>query len=190
MKAYNLNNFYYVTDVNDYEKHNKEILSLIDKMPQMNRYEESEIINKSDWGLPKDYDRPYLEYFYKIVGPYMDKMCYFLNCRYVQIHNGWYNQYIKNDKHNWHNHPNCQFTNVYFVELPEQNLVTQLYDFVNNKVIDTIEIKEGQILSFPSNIIHRSDRNTTDKRKTIISFNTSFDGVISKNIDDLIEGKK
>jgi len=184
MKAYSLNNYYYVTDVTEYKEFNKKLLSMIDEMPDMNRYEEGEIINKSDWALPKDYHRPYLEYFYEIISPYMNKMCDFLNCKYVQIHNGWYQQYIKDDKHNWHNHPNCQFTNIYFIELPEQGLVTQLYDFLNKKVIDTIEVKEGQILSFPSNIIHRSEKNHTGKRKTIISFNSSFDGVISKSIDD------
>ena len=187
MKAYSLNNYYYVTDVTEYKEFNKKLLSMIDDMPDMNRYEENELINKSDWGLPRDYDRPYLTYFYSVIGEYMDKMCYFLNCRYVEIHNGWFQQYIQKDKHNWHNHHNCQFTNVYFVELPEQSLVTQLYDFVNNKVIDTIEVKEGQILSFPSNIIHRSNRNITDKRKTVISFNTSFDSVKKKNIDDLLK---
>ena len=37
-----------------------------------------------------------------------------------------------------------------------------------------IEVAEGQLLTFPANIIHRSPINTTDKVKTIISFNSNF----------------
>ena len=37
-----------------------------------------------------------------------------------------------------------------------------------------IEVEEGTILTFPSWLIHSSPINTSDKTKTIISFNSSF----------------
>ena len=36
------------------------------------------------------------------------------------------------------------------------------------------KVKEGQILTFDANIDHKSPRNFTDTRKTIIAFNIEF----------------
>ena len=46
-----------------------------------------------------------------------------------------------------------------------------------NKIIDNIEVKEGQMLTFPANVIHRSPTNIQDDAKVIIAFNSNFDEV-------------
>ena len=86
-----------------------------------------------------------------------------------------YEEYKNNDFHNWHNHPRVQFTNVYYIELPD-GMKTELWGE------EDIDVKEGDILTFPSYIFHQSKVNNTNKRKTVVSFNTSFDHI---NIDKI-----
>ena len=45
---------------------------------------------------------------------------------------------------------------------------------MNDRVIKNIKVKEGQVLTFPANIIHRSPVNNHDNQKVIISFNSNF----------------
>ena len=45
----------------------------------------------------------------------------------------------------------------------------------DKKIIKTIDITEGQMLTFPASMMHRSPPNTMDDEKIIISFNTCFD---------------
>ena len=55
--------------------------------------------------------------------------------------------------------------------MPDTDYVTELLD-VNNKPIK-LNAKEGDIITFPSHLLHRSKPNG-NKRKTIISYNSSF----------------
>ena len=38
-----------------------------------------------------------------------------------------------------------------------------------------MDINEGDLITFPANMIHRSPQNNTNERKSIISFNCDFD---------------
>ena len=55
---------------------------------------------------------------------------------------------------------------------------------INKKI--TIDAKEGDIVIFPSFIIHRAPKVQSDTRKTIVSFNLEFN-LIDKNIFKVIE---
>ena len=57
-----------------------------------------------------------------------------------------------------------------------------MYDITENKIVD-IELKEGQLFTFPANILHRSPINISNNVKTIISFNTNFDDYIGNTND-------
>ena len=92
------------------------------------------------------------------------------------VQNIWYQQYNSNDEHDWHTHTGSHYTNIYFVELPDKDMKTEILDMAN------IDVKEGDIISFPAFIFHRSKPNKSNKRKTVISFNTSFDRI---NIDKI-----
>lgn len=84
------------------------------------------------------------------------------------IDNFWFQIYKKNSSHKWHTHPGANFGNVYYVELPNNNYATK---FLNTK---NINVKEGDMITFPAFLAHTSPINLDDKQKTIISFNTSF----------------
>ena len=99
----------------------------------------------------------------------------------------WFNQYIaeSGSEHPWHHHaeservagqknPCINLANIYYVELPDKSLTTILKDPETGKEIIP-DVKEGQILTFASDILHKSPRNLTNNRKTVIPFNIMFD---------------
>ena len=157
-----------ITKIKNYKEINKNILSFIDKIPKNNLKNKNQNIFNTDWNLPKEFKREYLEYFYKIISPYMNKISCILNSKNWSINNGWFQQYTKLNNHEWHNHPQTNFTNVYFVELPSKCLGTEILNYKK------LNLKEGDLLTFSAYIYHRSPINLTNKRKTIISFNSDF----------------
>ena len=63
---------------------------------------------------------------------------------------------------------------LYYVELPDKSLTTILKDPETGKEIIP-DVKEGQILTFASDILHRAPRNFSNNRKTVIPFNIMFE---------------
>jgi len=164
-----------ITKIKNFKKINKQLLSLIDKIPNNPLIEHKDNITHTDFNLPKNFKREYLEYFLQSIKPYMLEMCAKLHTKRIEIYNGWFQQYIKNSTHQWHTHPNTHFTNVYFVELPSKSLGTEILNYPN------LNLNEGDLLTFPAYYYHRSPINLSEKRKTIISFNTNiydFDNVL------------
>jgi len=158
-----------ITKIDNYKEVNKNLLNLIDKIPRNSLVEDScSMISHTDWNLPKTFKKEYLDYFFKIMQPYFEKLCVKLNCNEIKVTEAWFQQYIKNDLHQWHTHPKTNFTNVYFVELPDRSLSTEILGCKN------LELNEGDLLTFPAFYYHRSPVNLSEKRKTIISFNTDI----------------
>ena len=104
-----------------------------------------------------------------------------------EVTESWFNQYIaeSGSDHPWHHHsdgerkpgeknPSIHLANIYYVELPDKSLTTILKDTETGKEIIQ-DVKEGQILSFGADILHKSPRNLTTTRKTVIPFNIMFD---------------
>ena len=98
----------------------------------------------------------------------MLKIAFELKSKTCKIDNIWFQQYNKLSSHSWHTHEFAHFTNVYFVELPTKSLATEILD------IKKLDLNEGDLLTFPAYIYHRSPINLGNKRKTIISFNCNF----------------
>ena len=156
-----------IYDVPEHERHKSMILSLIDEIPN-NPFED---ISKTDWNLPKKFERKYLEYFYKHVSCYMmgEQQKYF-NAKKWEINGGWFQQYNETSSHCYHTHPKTNLTNVYFVELPDTNFKTSI--LIGGKEYE-YKVKEGQIITFPAHILHSSKTNNS-KRKTVVAFNSEF----------------
>jgi hypothetical protein len=98
-----------------------------------------------------------------------------------KVRKQWFNQYDPHSgsDHPWHthSHPNGDLMNgvasVYYVELGDESLVTVLKDPETGEEVFP-KVKEGQILTFDANILHKSPRNFSDTRKTVIAFNIEF----------------
>ena len=134
-------------------------------------------LNKTDYfAYKRGDDLPYYyQVFYENAQEYF---CELLN-RYCVLNliqeNVWYQQYIKKDTHGWHVHPNSSISFVYNLELENSQSSTEFYDIENKKIVQ-LDMNEGEILTFPSYLIHRSAP-LVGKRKTIISGNFNFDFV-------------
>ena len=154
----------FIQDVPNHQTHKKILLDLIKQLPN-NPYEN---ISKTDWNLPKKLKRKYLDYFYPNISKSL--MDNYYKSKSWRITNAWFQQYEKNSYHEYHNHTQTNFTNVYFLELPDTNFKTILK--IENKEYE-YKVKEGQLITFPAHLLHTSKPNG-DKRKTIISFNSDF----------------
>jgi len=94
----------------------------------------------------------------------------------MKIINVWFQQYLKNDIHQFHFHGGSNISFVYYVELKNKKESTEFYDIINKDVFQ-LNVKEGDIIIFPSHIPHRSPAIKTKNRKTIISCNLNLDKV-------------
>ena len=132
----------------------------------------------SDYHLHEDIHRPYITYFYDHVAfEHMNFIGRLLgletkDCTFSwEIVRTWFQQYYEKADHDWHTHPRCNYTNVYFLELPNEKYKTEILDS-NGKLI-YYEAQEGDIITFPAGMQHRSAPNSSE-RKTVISFNSDY----------------
>ena len=172
MKKSTLNPNIFVNKIVDHNKHKTVLLDYFSKQPtKFNK------ISNSYWLKSEDMDREWVQYFTKnILYQISNNLNDYMYSLKLTVQNLWYQQYNLGDYHNWHNHPKCHYTNVYYVELPNEGMNTEILN------VENIDIKEGDILSFPAFMFHRSKTIKSNQRKTIISFNTSFDAI---NIDKI-----
>ena len=82
----------------------------------------------------------------------------------------WFQQYNVLDTHDWHIHERSMYNLIYYVEKSDNCPSTELKSPVSDKIFSP-NVNEGDVLLFPSFLIHRSAPNQSDKRKTIIAFN-------------------
>ena len=158
----------------DHERIKDKILESIDIQEYPPVDYETNIITKSDWNIPQEIFRPYQHYIFPNLADHLKEVYSSLGFAEIQIHNIWFQQYTKGSGHKWHVHQYCQWTNVYYVEMPEGAPFLQLIDPFTNEILD-IEVEEGDVLSFPSFIVHRSPNIENDTRKTIIACNSCAD---------------
>ena len=157
----------FILDIPEHNQYKDQLLKLIDEIPN-NSHEE---ISKTDWTVPKSFERKYLDLFYnKVIQSSMYKLQDYFKATNWAISNSWFQQYNKNSAHQWHNHNNANWTNCYFLELPDSKYKTEIKN--QNKIIK-YDVKEGQLISFPAYLLHRSKPNG-NKRKTVIAFNSDF----------------
>jgi hypothetical protein len=163
-----------------FEKHlfyKEKLLSFFDKekenIKQIDNYY-TDSIDKLDWSKSKDFNRDWVKLIINDLINHFNNCSNFLGYQKALLHNLWFQQYKKNDTHGWHVHGN-NYTGVYYVEYDKNCGNTQLVDpFNQNKLID-VKAKEGDIIMFPSTVIHRANVQKNNTRKTIISFNIDFD---------------
>jgi hypothetical protein len=179
---HHLDSFFLVFSFSEHNTMKKNILTAIaEQEPEsLNVMEDycTDSITKLDWSIANNFTRPWTIHF----KPQLDKLLTEVAsaCGYSesQINELWFQQYYTNDKHGWHTH-GSNFTGVYYLELPDTAPRTQLTNPFTQTDIIVPDIKEGDILIFPSYVIHRAPKMIDNFRKTIISFNCNFDKVRS-----------
>lgn len=165
---------YIISKLPEHESIKENVLDLINNA-ESNRYtyaNDYTDISRTDWDVPRDSKREYLN----VVLPPIEKL---LQNRFdelgydeVNIRNIWFQQYNKGSEHGWHVHYGCQWTNVYYLDMPDGSPKTQLLNPMNQEDIIELDVTEGDVLTFPSFILHRAPRVESDVIKTIISWNS------------------
>jgi hypothetical protein len=145
----------------------------------------SDKISRLDWYDKTNWERKWVKYIINDLINHFKNQIKKINLLDVVINALWFQQYNKTDIHSWHVHGE-NYTGVYYVEFDEKCPATQLIDPITNKLIK-IKIKEGDIIMFPSFVIHRAPLLKEDTRKTIISFNLTFNNIQHKFLKNLIK---
>jgi hypothetical protein len=176
MKKYSIDAPYVISQFSQHCNIKSKLLSLIDSADYENlKYDTVETdISKSDWSFSRDITRSWVS---EIVNPLITdvKAVYsFMGYDTVLLKELWFQQYQEGSKHGWHVHGST-FTNIYYLELPNGTPKTQIVNPFNQQEIIELDVKEGDIVSFPSFIIHRAPKNNSTLRKTIVSFNLDVD---------------
>ena len=113
----------------------------------------------TDWFEDFDYRRPYWEPFLFTIDKYMRNIANHFNMSQFNYDNHWFQK----GKITPYVHGNTHYTNVYFLDMP------------NKTKILNVEVKEGDLLSFPAQL-----QIENDSTKTIIGFNISLKGFKTK----------
>jgi hypothetical protein len=158
-----------ISSLENHKEIKNSLLDLINK----NRKKNFNAISNTDWLDNKNLNREYVNLFLRAAENHIKKVYEALGYLTYNIQNVWFQQYENDSYHSWHVHPASNFTNIYYLELPRKELVTEIKDPMNiNKFLE-IDLNEGDMITMPSHLIHRSPKNFCEKRKTVIAFNCS-----------------
>lgn len=130
-------------------------------------------ITKTDYNFPLT-TVPYKEHFFPHLDQFLKECALEFDWTFWKVHNVWFQQYVQGSSHGYHTHTECQFTGVYYLEFPEGSPCTDIIHPFDKLTVRQINVAEGDIIIFPSFMLHRAPLITNDLRKTIISFNMSF----------------
>jgi hypothetical protein len=95
----------------------------------------------------------------------------------LKIRSMWYQQSKKGQAHGVHNHGPKGFSAVWYVEFdPNEHLGTTFHapfpDILTGELLSyTPPVKEGDLVIFPSHMLHEQLENSSNKRRSIVSFN-------------------
>jgi len=129
-------------------------------------------ITHTDWHIGRNVERKYWDILCPPLVNHMLNVHQELGFTQFSFMNYWFQQYYKDSFHDWHVHGDANWTNIYYLELPEQDVTTNIKNQKTNSVLIP-NIEEGYILTMPAILWHCSPINLGDKRKTVISFNTT-----------------
>jgi len=160
----------------NYKDLKKELIDLIYKsnFETVDKYGEK--VSFSDFEYSKDFNRQYVIYIFdKIIEDFSKEFCKTNNCKSILIQNIWFQIYKTGDFHSIHTHPMSNFTNIVYIDIPMDKIKTNVYSLNKDKI--DIEIKEGDILTFPAFFPHESPVNDCKDNKIVVSFNSSIEDI-------------
>ena len=168
----------HIFSVEDHDYWKPKLLKSIDQMKADNN------IGLNDSGYYYDFDLPKAPRTYEtlidniLLFP-VAEICDTYGLRVRHKNKSWFQQYIQGSSFGWHQHDG-HWAFIYYVELPEMIEATEFLNY------GKFDVKEGDILFFPTFLVHRSPIIKSNLRKTIISSNISFE-VDRKLIGELRE---
>lgn len=156
--------------VPNFESIQTDFLNAIESMGKFSFINDGQSISHTDWHLSPNINRPYQHLAEYVVNYHNDLVAKHFNYKSVTTQNMWFQQYEEGDFHRMHTHGDASFSNVFFIELPNKDIVTKY--FIRDKEYN-FEACEGEIISFPGLLHHKSPVNAGG-RKTVFVWNTSI----------------
>lgn len=161
--------------INPFKYHSEikeELLKKIDVAKNNSPYDPSSEVNisRADWFDASNMNRDWVSFLSKNLLNEIAKNYSEIGFDSLRVNEIWFQQYYNGSEHGWHSH-SANFTNVYYLEFHESSPKTLLLNPLNRKEIIEVDVKEGDLLSFPSYVLHKAPKNESNKRKTIISYN-------------------
>ena len=184
---YPIQTFVFKTKFNNHNLLKNKLLNFFDDVDE--RYEffneqYSDFIDKLDWSQEKNFERPWCKFLEDHILQNLDFIIESVGYQNYKITSLWFQQYKIGSSHGWHVHGG-NFTGIYYLELPKDAPTTQLIvPFTQNEIIN-LDVSEGDIILFPSHVIHRAPPMINQTRKTIISFNIDAEEVSLQTLDIL-----
>ena len=180
-----------IQNLQDHKKIKKDLINLLNETEsdflQDNTEYFGDLIHRLDWSKSNDFSREWVKFLKPYLHKQLKKFANKLGYQDIKFKNLWFQQYNENGKHGWHVHGD-NYTGVYYVKLSDKSAKTELIDpFSQNKKI-IIDAKEGDVVIFPSYVIHRAQIQKEKTNKIIISFNINFELIdpnLFKTIDNL-----
>lgn len=158
----------------DYHLYKNKLIDKINLTPSKKEFKNDSIYS-TDWKIETNVKREYLDLFLSINQEHFTETSSYFNCNKVELLNFWFQTYVKNNYHKKHNHEG-HYSCVFYVELPNSSISTHFYIPNSNKKFYFKDVKEGDIILFPSLIFHESPLIEKESKKTIISANMNFYG--------------
>lgn len=181
MRKYHLDCAYLITKFKYHTQIKEQLAEYISKADSQNVVDAGCMTNisRADWHDARNFKREWVQFItehlkYPVLEIYKE-----LGYDGYTLHDIWFQQYYKNSEHGWHTH-SANFTNVYYLELPTGSPKTKIVNPYNQTDVIEVEVEEGDILVFPSFVIHKAPPNNSNQSKTIISYN--IDATYSNNI--------
>ena len=195
MKKFKIETPCLIDKLKTHSKIKKQLISLLKKtdfnfLESKNDYF-GDLIHRLDWNNSTNFSRKWVEFLQPYLHKHLKNFANVLGYQDINFINLWFQQYNQNGKHGWHTHAE-NYTGVYYVQFSNKCAKTELIDpFSQNKKIE-IEAKEGDIVIFPSYVIHRATEQKENVEKIIISFNINFTKILPSlfNKINVMESKK
>ena len=169
-------------EISNWEDKKSKLLELID-------FEDNEITECQTDYFKYNTRPPYFDSFVEILQEDLDNMATEYTEGLSDRYNGecpfgsldrwqlWSQRYIDGQYHGAHNHGMMNISNVLYLEFDEsKHIPTTFYSPFPNPYFGTISkatppVKEGNIISFPSLLLHECPVQSTTTPRTIMSFN-------------------
>ena len=105
------------------------------------------------------------EFAYKMIKPHKTDLDFKIDIRGM-----WFHQMQQNDYMEWDNHFYSQWAAVYYIELPEPDMATEFIHPDTEEEFQPQNIQPGDMVIFPTFLLHRSPYITDTRRKSVIAW--------------------
>ena len=166
--------------LNSFENHHnvkKTLLGMLDhadaEVHELGKDKFDDFIHRLDWDKNEDFNRPWVQYLKPFLENYFNQCAQYLGYQTAKIKQIWFQHYNTEGRHGWHIHGE-NYTGVYYVKFNKKCAKTELIDPLKQNKKIVINAKEGDIVIFPSYVIHRATTQKENEDKIIVSFNLEF----------------